>query len=287
MLIECSYCGAPLDVRPNELVTRCRYCNTSSQVQATRTVAQQTPPDWRPPRQWTPPAHVPADSARTLVYQATSAVVRLVRFAIGLAVLGVIVPVAVWLSAHQTKASAADVNSVLETAQQALSQAKQKAESLEQATAQENLFTGTAARDVVAKFSQKLGGKPVRARELVLYPEYAILEAQDPANPKHVDRYMYRNGQVGDPEPVSVQSIRGKLEDNLVSLDEVALDKLPALIANTLQQLAYEKAKVTHVIVERNLPFSKHVVMRVYASGPRESGRIDYTGTGQVLRVYK
>jgi hypothetical protein len=35
------------------------------------------------------------------------------------------------------------------------------------------------------------------------------------------------------------------------------------------------------------LPFTKHAVIRVYVSGPRESGRIDYTAAGKVLRMYR
>jgi hypothetical protein len=39
-------------------------------MQETRMLAPQTPPQWRPPRTWRPPPHVPADSATELRYRA-------------------------------------------------------------------------------------------------------------------------------------------------------------------------------------------------------------------------
>jgi hypothetical protein len=288
MLIECSYCGAPLDVRPNTRVTKCKYCDSTSQVQATRTVANETPAGWRPPQQWTPPVQFPADSAKTLVYHAANTVRRIVSLVLLLGFLSAMLPAIILFVSRQSSSSSTDVTGALQAAEQAVTEAKQAAEGMSRAaTTQENLFEGRAAVDLIGKFSQHLGGRPVRATQLVLYPEYAMIQAQDPAKPTHVDRYMYRHGVISDPDPVNVQSLRGKLDDHLVSLDQVALDKLPELIAATLRDLAYEEAKVSHVIVENNRPFSKHVVMRVYASGPRESGRIDYTAQGKVLRVYK
>ncbi len=94
MLIECAHCGAPLDVRQGVHLARCRYCGTSSAVTAMRTIAPHTPPDYRPPRAWTPPAHVPADSAVTLQYQgggsAAGLIVGLVLLAGGLIALAVL-----------------------------------------------------------------------------------------------------------------------------------------------------------------------------------------------------
>jgi LSD1 subclass zinc finger protein len=62
MLVECQHCGAPLDVRPGAETSKCRYCGTTTKISSTRTIAPQTPSDWRPPPRWRPPAHMPADS---------------------------------------------------------------------------------------------------------------------------------------------------------------------------------------------------------------------------------
>ena len=68
MLIECGYCGAPLDVPDGTQTSKCRYCGKSSRVGA-RTIAQQTPPNWAPPQRWRPPEHVPANSDEELSYR--------------------------------------------------------------------------------------------------------------------------------------------------------------------------------------------------------------------------
>lgn len=62
MLIECQNCGAPLKVKARDRTARCAYCGRDNYVQSTRTIAQQTPPGWRPPQQWLPPPQFPAPS---------------------------------------------------------------------------------------------------------------------------------------------------------------------------------------------------------------------------------
>lgn len=73
MLIECTRCGAPLDVETGAKIVRCNYCRSSHHVQATRTIAAQTPSDWRPPATWTP-QHGPYP-ATPLKYHRTNTVV--------------------------------------------------------------------------------------------------------------------------------------------------------------------------------------------------------------------
>lgn len=74
MLIECTRCGAPLDVPTGAKIVRCNYCRSSHNIQATRTIAAQTPSDWRPPATWTPPQHGPYPAA-PLKYHRTNTVV--------------------------------------------------------------------------------------------------------------------------------------------------------------------------------------------------------------------
>ena len=62
MLIQCSRCGAPLDVSEGARIVKCNYCNSSHRLQDQRTLAAQTPAGWRPPPVWTPPAHTPYPS---------------------------------------------------------------------------------------------------------------------------------------------------------------------------------------------------------------------------------
>ncbi|MDC0746409.1 hypothetical protein [Polyangium mundeleinium] len=68
MILECRHCGAPLDVKPEAALTKCRYCDTTSERRLLRTVSAETPRDFRPPSQWTPPPQFPAPSNQALAY---------------------------------------------------------------------------------------------------------------------------------------------------------------------------------------------------------------------------
>jgi hypothetical protein len=73
VLVECKHCGAPLDVRESQRYARCRYCGSVDERANLRTVSVSTPSDFRPPPRWTPPEHVPADSAVDLPYRESRA----------------------------------------------------------------------------------------------------------------------------------------------------------------------------------------------------------------------
>ncbi|MBI4957250.1 MAG: hypothetical protein HY908_34885 [Myxococcales bacterium] len=55
MILQCKNCGAPLDVQPKALYTKCNYCGTTSKRRELTTQFGQTPPGWTPPPVWTPP----------------------------------------------------------------------------------------------------------------------------------------------------------------------------------------------------------------------------------------
>ncbi|MEZ4446854.1 MAG: hypothetical protein R3B72_47685 [Polyangiaceae bacterium] len=88
MIIECKHCGAPLDVEVNASLARCKYCGTTQRVRTARTQYPQTPPNWSPPQQWTPPAHVPARSV-PLRYDAGK---KVVTFVVAMILVTTIVP---------------------------------------------------------------------------------------------------------------------------------------------------------------------------------------------------
>lgn len=100
MIVECSHCGAPLDVRDGQRFTRCRYCGKTSESRSLRTLEQDTPPGWRPPPVWRPPPHVPADSAVQLSYSAGSAVSGIIVASVLLALIGVGAAVALTTRTH-------------------------------------------------------------------------------------------------------------------------------------------------------------------------------------------
>ncbi|MRG91412.1 hypothetical protein [Polyangium spumosum] len=93
MILECRHCGAPLDVKPDASLTKCRYCGVTSERRLLRTLAAVTPRDFRPPRQWVPPPHVPAPSNKPLSYHAGVSVFGALVAAFLVLVVGVTVVV--------------------------------------------------------------------------------------------------------------------------------------------------------------------------------------------------
>lgn len=69
MILECSRCGAPLNVTEGKRLIKCAYCGASSEARSLRTVAPETPRGWRPPREWMPPPNAPQASRAPLRYR--------------------------------------------------------------------------------------------------------------------------------------------------------------------------------------------------------------------------
>lgn len=106
MLVECSHCGAPLDVRDGVRFVKCAYCDHTSRLRSMHTIAAEAPPGWKPPQQWTPPPNRPAPVQKVLVYHETRAPRRSLLAGVGalLTVIGVLVPLAfsVWPALEAT-----------------------------------------------------------------------------------------------------------------------------------------------------------------------------------------
>ncbi len=94
MILECRHCGAPLDVKDGAELTKCRYCGSVNERQRMRTIAAETPRDFRPPRQWSPPPQFPVEAPRPLQYHGggTGLLFKLVLlfFIVGVIVIGVV-----------------------------------------------------------------------------------------------------------------------------------------------------------------------------------------------------
>ena len=88
MLLECSNCGAPLDVQGGARRTKCNYCGQTTQVGKLERVADETPQGWEPPKQWSPPAHMPM-AGQSLVYKPVRAIGRAISLSIRLGVFAI------------------------------------------------------------------------------------------------------------------------------------------------------------------------------------------------------
>jgi hypothetical protein len=95
MLVECSHCGAPLDVRDSTRLVKCTYCDYANRVRSMHTIAAEAPPGWKPPQQWTPPPSKRVSAQQPLVYHETRRPRRsfMAGVAVLLTVIGVAAPV--------------------------------------------------------------------------------------------------------------------------------------------------------------------------------------------------
>ncbi|HRB04697.1 MAG TPA: hypothetical protein PLP26_15095 [Ilumatobacteraceae bacterium] len=146
-----------------------------------------------------------------------------------------------------------------------------------------NLFSGTQAADVIAQIGVARGAAPLRILQAIIYPGYAFAQVQDPSIPANVDEYQWRD-TLGSPSPVTLMG-DGDLEANLFSDTDVNWTAIPALVDAALAQIPIEGAEVTHVFVQRNLPFTDIVQIRVFVNGTRGSGYLDADAQGNILAV--
>jgi hypothetical protein len=308
MVIECAHCGAPLDVKQHDQFVKCAYCAMSNQVRASRTVSFETPPGWRPPAQWLPPPHVAADSAKILTYHAVKGVrtaasivtivVVSIVIAAGLGAVGVVVAVM-----RQTSSTTRDVNDAIRTADEAIKQAMAEASAaqaeangaLKEGLAQVpgagknpgasslSLLTNAGVAQALAAYKRALGVSSLKAMRLTLHETHSSIELQSPKNPAHVDGYSYSNGAVTGPEAKRLSDReKTKLETFLFDPEKGPLLKMDSLRQTAISKLAYEQAKITHVIVDRDRGKTE---ILVYCSSPRDSGYVSFDDKGGVVRV--
>lgn len=135
---------------------------------------------------------------------------------------------------------------------------------------------------MIAAYREALPGK-VRVLDLKIYDRRVQMQVQDPANPENVDQYDYR-GRVSSPIPVKLAG-HGDLDANLFDLDEVAFDRIPALVEEAVAKMPMEGGAVGHVLVRRGLPFTKDVRITVYVEGTRKSGMLKADAKGHVLEA--
>jgi hypothetical protein len=146
----------------------------------------------------------------------------------------------------------------------------------------EDFFESDALSELEPKMTEKIGGE-VKALDLSIYENNLKIQVQDPKKTENVDGYDYKNGVISEPVPVRLYG-GGNLEQNLFKLKEVNLAKIPELIDEAREKSQdLEGAKVTHVIVKKDLPFSNKIKIRVYLSGTRKSAWLVADADGKVI----
>lgn len=144
----------------------------------------------------------------------------------------------------------------------------------------ETLWGPGAAQALMDAYTAELGDT-LRLTEVLIYTDYAFATVQDPAAPTHIDEYGWRSGDVSSPDP---QTNDPDLETKLFANTDVNWGLVNVLTEAAPTALGIEQGEVSHVIVSRNGFGSGVVVIRVYVTGPRDSGYLEADAmTGAVL----
>jgi hypothetical protein len=150
-----------------------------------------------------------------------------------------------------------------------------------------------AAADALTQIQRAVGTAPAQAREVTVYPAYAIAEAQDPKNREHIDEYTWRDGRVQDPKPVQLNGPQAEVVNELFPTSAVRWRDVPHFVRvaehelERAQPTRVEQARGSYVIVRRTSGDGDAVVtLSVYAQGPRRSGYAELTTTGEVVGVH-
>jgi hypothetical protein len=133
-------------------------------------------------------------------------------------------------------------------------------------------------------------GNPSQLIEVTVFPGYLFVAYRDPAAPDHLDRRMWRDGnaQEADANPID-DRVDADTTPKLFTAAELepALDQLPTMIADAPSRYDVP-VTVTHVIIDRFLPFDERVLVRVYASpadGRSGGGYVSYTTAGEYVET--
>lgn len=142
------------------------------------------------------------------------------------------------------------------------------------------------ATSIAPKVKEKIGG-PVRLLEMVLYPEYAKFDIQNPNKKLEADQYNLRNDTVDDGAPLKFmgrQPTEKDLAAKTYAIEEVDFAQVPKIAADAVTALAYEGGKTTHMILERR--DGGKIRWRVYVNSPRRSGSVEYEVNGTRGKIW-
>jgi hypothetical protein len=146
-------------------------------------------------------------------------------------------------------------------------------------------FVGAAA----TAFQTELGD--FKALQMTIHPDQprATVQVQDPAKPTNVDEYEFTGSKVGTPSPVTLTG-DGDLEANLFLASTIAWDKIPALMEQAVAEIGPLEGSsgVTHLILQKNLPFDEDTVINIYVDGGTRSsgGYVSFLNDGTLKKVY-
>jgi hypothetical protein len=145
------------------------------------------------------------------------------------------------------------------------------------------LFTGTAIATLIDEIAVANGTEPMRLLSVLVYPEYLTAQGQGPGTEQSIVEYRWV-GQLTPATPVPAAPT-DDLAARLFASDEVAWSAIPALIEAAPAAVAVEGGVVTHLNVERSLPFSDDIRIRVFVAGAGGEGFVDGDAAGSMISI--
>jgi hypothetical protein len=129
---------------------------------------------------------------------------------------------------------------------------------------------------------------PSQLIELTVFPTYLFVAYVDPDQPTHIDRRMWRDGEAeaASPNPID-DRVDADTTPKLFGLADLDLSRIPAMVADAPSRYDVP-VTVTHIIIDRFLPFDPRVLVRVYASpsdGRSGGGYVTYAPDGTFQKV--
>jgi hypothetical protein len=117
---------------------------------------------------------------------------------------------------------------------------------------------------MIQAYRRKLPAKS-RALRFEMYNNIASLDLLDPSQRKKVASYDYKDGELKGPSPFDPFGVfqDSNLDDNVFDWDQVALERIPALVIAALTQTQLVGAKVVAVRVTRQAPSSDEIGRRI------------------------
>ena len=146
-----------------------------------------------------------------------------------------------------------------------------------------------AAAVAVGDIEKEVGIETAMVRSISVYDTYLIVEVQDPGLPEHLDQYTWRDGVVEPPEPVHLSGPQEDVDASLYPTTAVSLGDLARIVKRAerrlenAQPIRIEEARASYLYIERSSSLDGRVTIRISISGPRRSGQVETTATGEIL----
>ena len=146
-----------------------------------------------------------------------------------------------------------------------------------------------AARIAVTDIEKEIGIETAMVRTISVYQTYLIMEVQDPGIPEHIDSYTWRDGVVEPPTPVHLSGPQEEVEAELYPTSAVNLGELSHIVKVAERRLErarpirIEQAEANYLFIERSPSLDGRVTIQISISGPRRSGNVQTTASGDIL----